>query len=138
MRPQDRSAQVAQLAAAVVASAAAGQAVKRPVPYGCDGDPCTIPHHHPVPDEPQRHDGDCQAAQHTYVSPGVPGVYPHGDRHGRHFAADAVGVNGRRLLVRDDPDGVYVGGALFTTEDAYRLAAFILETTVRREGQGRA
>ena len=76
-----------------------------------------------------RHDGDCQAFQHTYTaSQGEPGVYPHGDR-----MVDVVGTNGRRLLVRDDPDGIYVGGAVLDTMSAIKLAAH-LELLVQRRG----
>jgi hypothetical protein len=32
------------------------------VPYGCDGDPCTIPHHHPEPAEPHNADDACGAS----------------------------------------------------------------------------
>lgn len=36
------------------------------------------------------------------------GVYDHG------AMLSVVGANGRRLLIRDDADGVYVGGVLIT------------------------
>lgn len=72
-----------------------------------------------------RHDSDCQAFQHTYVADqGEPGVYRHGPGDPRQFA-DAVGSNGRRLLVRQEADGVYVGGALFTWADTLKLAALL-------------
>lgn len=83
----------------------------------------------------QRHDSDCQSAQHTYVHQGEPGIYPHGNRDGRHFAVDAVGTNGRRLLVRDDPDGVYLGGAMFTDDDALKLAAHLELMVARRKAR---
>lgn len=78
----------------------------------------------------QRHDSDCQAAQHTYLHPGEPGVYPHGVTP--HYAADAVGINGRRLLIRNDPDGVYVGGALFSTELVFQLVSELATMAVNR------
>lgn len=76
------------------------------------------------------HDGDCQAFQHTYTaSQGEPGVYPHSGR-----MVDVVGENGRRLLVRDDPDGIYVGGALLTNSQALKLAAHLDLLVTRRGG----
>jgi hypothetical protein len=81
-----------------------------------------------------RHDGDCQAFQHTYTaSQGEPGVYPHGSG-----MVDAVGANGRRLLVRDDPDGVYIGGARFTTGQLDDLIAVLTAFAQRRHGRGEA
>ncbi len=75
----------------------------------------------------ERHDSDCQANQHTYVHPGEPGIFLHGsaglDR--TPLCLDAVGTNGRRLLVRDDPDGVYIGGAMFTNDQVIKLAAHL-------------
>lgn len=64
------------------------------------------------------HEGDCQAAQHTYVAPGTetPGVFTHGvlcrEDETVWRCLDVVGANRRRLLVRDDADGAYVGGCL--------------------------
>lgn len=75
-----------------------------------------------------RHDSDCQAFQHTYISQGAPGVYVHGQG-----MVDAVGDNGRRLLVKEMPEGVYVGGAVFSNASAMKLAAHI-ELMVQQRG----
>lgn len=82
----------------------------------------------------QRHDGDCQMAQHTYVHQGDPGVYSHGPAPG--YAADVVGANGRRLLVRDDPDGIYVGGALLTADIAAEMGEVLIRMASRRRARG--
>lgn len=73
----------------------------------------------------QRHDSDCQANDNTYVHQGEPGLFPHGNRNGRHFAADAIGTNGRRILLRDDLAGIYVGGALLDPMTALNLAGLL-------------
>jgi len=80
----------------------------------------------------QSHDSDCQAHQHTYVHQGEPGLFTHGNRNGSPIGIDAVGTNGRRLLVRDDADGVYVGGAMFTDDQALQLAAHLKLMVGRR------
>lgn len=82
----------------------------------------------------QRHDGDCQAFQHTYVSQGEPGVFAHGPTPS--YAADVVGTNGRRLLVRDDADGVYVGGALLTNEIVLDLIDELQAMVMNRRNRG--
>lgn len=61
-----------------------------------------------------------QAATHTYETSAVPGATetPH--------QLDVVGANGRRLIMRWVPEGVWVGGCLITDQDvAGKLAAFI-------------
>jgi hypothetical protein len=121
-----RARDLTELAAAVVGAAAAAQ-----VPT------CTHPHDgmlYEKPAEPQRHDGDCQMAQHTYVHQGEPGVYSHGPTP--HYAADVVGTNGRRLLMRDDPDGLYVGGVLLTNELAIDLIDELQVMVINRRNRG--
>lgn len=57
----------------------------------------------------------------TYATGTAPGIW--------HTATgcDAVGSNGRKLIVRDDPDGVYVGGCQISSPDDLRdLAAILL------------
>jgi hypothetical protein len=58
-------------------------------------------------------------------------VYPRAD------GIDAVGVNHRRLLIRDDPDGLYVGGALFTDDQATALAGELALILAARAGRAR-
>lgn len=64
----------------------------------------------------QRHDSDCQTHQHTYQAgpASVPGYFPHGPASpsGTRYYGDLVGDNHRRLLLRWQADGVYIGGAL--------------------------
>lgn len=47
---------------------------------------------------------------------------------------ELVGVNGRKLIVRDDPDGVYVGGVLVTcVTDLRDFAAVLLSMAGERD-----
>jgi hypothetical protein len=99
-----------QIAAAVVGSASASQVVDPPVYTHKHGDrlcaevPCA------------RNDAD----GHTYRTSAEPGVSSDVSQ------IDIVGANGRRLIARWTPEGVYVGGCLISDADhADALASFI-------------
>lgn len=107
MRPRayGRSADLMQIAAAVVGSGAAAQVI---VPAGQDAE-----RERPV-------DLDAQADQNTYLTGGTPGVSqtPH--------RMDVVGANQRRLIAFRAPEGVWIGGCLVSsTEDLERLCAWL-------------
>lgn len=63
-----------------------------------------------------------QAAEHTYQTDLPQGAYG----NGHPAQQDIVGANGRRLILRWVPEGVYVGGCLITDREvAASLARFI-------------
>lgn len=62
-----------------------------------------------------------QAHEHTYLTGATPGAYTFNPAE-----LDIVGANGRRLIVRWVPEGVYVGGCLITDPAAAeKLAEWI-------------
>lgn len=63
----------------------------------------------------------------TYATGGEAGVWQAG------AGTELVGSNGRKILVRDDPDGVYVGGVLVSSTDDLRdFAAVLLSMAAQR------
>lgn len=75
---------------------------------------------HATPALPTHDPVAMDALLNTYATGTAPGVW--------HTAtgADLVGSNGRKLIVRDDPDGVYVGGVLVSSADDLRDFAAVL------------
>lgn len=132
MRPRQRgkNASLVQIAAAIVGSAAATQVVT-PVPEIVQRDhrrgACWCGTRHsltdlPLPAAAHAEGLDVHAALNTYEArPGeLEGATEELDTLG------IVGANGRRLIARWAPDGVWIGGCLITDEAvADRLAAFI-------------
>lgn len=57
----------------------------------------------------------------SYVSDLPQGVYDHGT------TLSVVGANGRRILVRDDVDGVWIGGVLVTDGAVLTALAHLLD-----------
>lgn len=59
---------------------------------------------------------NAEQVAHTYAT-GARGQGLHREDHGTHSLA---GSNGRRIIVREDADGLYVGGVLLTSASAVR------------------
>jgi hypothetical protein len=67
---------------------------------------------------------------HAYESAAAPGVRRIG------VAYEVVGVNGRRLLVADSPEGVWVGSVLLGRGALLNLADLLRGYAVDDSGQG--
>jgi hypothetical protein len=105
-RRSNRPRDLVQIAAAIVGSAAAAQVIPaRDFPC-CDRSG--------IGDHDSAEHGDTQCNSYETVRP--QGF----DLDG--MTASYTGVNGRRILIREDADGVYVGGVLFGS--AAELAEF--------------
>lgn len=56
----------------------------------------------------------------SYETTREPGVVVEG------AATSVTGANGRRILIRDDADGVYIGGVLITSRDDLAVLVSVL------------
>lgn len=72
-------------------------------------------HHLPTHDRVQM-----DALLNTYATGSQAGVWQ------TATGTDLVGANSRKIIVRDDPDGVYVGGVLVSSEADLRDFAAVL------------
>lgn len=112
MRPRgSKGRDLVAIAGAVVDSAAAAQVVmqdERPSP---EGGKCM----HPLTSEQN---------ENTYSAVGLwPGVWVEDER-----THSVVGTNGRRIIVREDADGLYVGGVLLADSGVVGDLAALLTT----------
>lgn len=114
MNPRDRKARdLLAVAAAVISTAAAcdtpaGSCTARWTLPG--GTICCARHIDGCPEL------TTEQVDHTYAT-GTRGQGLHREDHGTH---SLVGGNGRRIIVREDADGLYVGGVLLTSHSAVR------------------
>lgn len=110
MRPRgSKGRDLMAIAGAVVGSAAAVQVVMQDECPSPEGGKCM----HPLTSEQN---------ENTYSAVGLwPGVWVEDER-----THSVVGTNGRRILVREDADGLYVGGVLLATAEAVSDLAMLL------------